>query len=137
MNLENEIAAWHAQMLAAGIKSPAPLDELEIHLHEEIERQMKSGLNEQNAFEVSIQQIGQPQNLKCEFKKSERTFMKRTMILLGILGVLVGAAMIMPAAHLYKEQGMVHNAIVGFSWGIPIAILGVGTTVFGFKKRKA
>ena len=33
-------------MLAAGIKTPMPLEELEILLREEIDRQMKSGLNE-------------------------------------------------------------------------------------------
>jgi hypothetical protein len=32
-------------MLAAGIETPLPLEELEIHLREEIERQVKSGLN--------------------------------------------------------------------------------------------
>ena len=59
------------------------------------------------------------------------------IILVGILGVLVGAAMIMPAAHLYKEQGMVHNAVVGFGLGIPIVLLGASATIYGFKKQKA
>jgi len=36
--LEKSIADWRRQMLAAGIKSPLPLEELEIHLREEIER---------------------------------------------------------------------------------------------------
>ena len=60
-DLEKEIADWRRQMLAAGIKTPVPLEELESHLREDIERQMKSGLNEQKAFEVSVQRIGQPQ----------------------------------------------------------------------------
>ena len=51
-DLEQSIADWRQQMLAAGIKTPVPLEELEIHLREEIERQMKSGLNEQDAFEI-------------------------------------------------------------------------------------
>ena len=85
-------------MLAAGIKTPVPLEELEIHLREEIERQMKSGLNEQTAFEISIRQIGQPKVLNSEFKKSERTFMKRTLIILiGIFAVLFGPAVFLPA----------------------------------------
>jgi hypothetical protein len=54
---------------AAGIKSPVPLEELEIHLHEEIERQLKSGLNEQKAFEISVQAIGEATPLKIEFQK--------------------------------------------------------------------
>jgi hypothetical protein len=137
-DLEQDIADWRKQMLAAGIKTPVPLDELEIHLREEIERQMKSGLDGQNAFGISVQQIGQPEMLNREFKRSERTFMKRTLIILaGIFGVLVGMALIMPAAHLYKEQGMVHNALIGFGWGIPVVLLGAGTTFYGFKRRKA
>jgi hypothetical protein len=68
-DLEQSIADWRTQMLAAGIKTPVPLEELEIHLREEIERKMKSGLNEQRAFEISVQQIGQAQPLKMEFKK--------------------------------------------------------------------
>ena len=42
-DLEQSIAEWRRQMLAAGIKTPVPLEELEIHLREEIEQQMKSG----------------------------------------------------------------------------------------------
>ena len=52
-------------MLAAGIKAPVPLDELESHLCEEIERQIKSGLGEQKAFEISVHQIGQPKMKGC------------------------------------------------------------------------
>jgi len=57
-------------MLAAGIKTPVPMEELEIHLRDEIERQMSLGLSEQEAFEISVQQIGQPKTLDGEFKKN-------------------------------------------------------------------
>ena len=56
-------------MLAAGIKTPVPLDELEIHLREGLEDQMKSGLNPQQGFEITVQQIGQSNILKNEFAK--------------------------------------------------------------------
>ena len=46
-------------MLAAGIKSPVPLEELEIHLREEIEQHIKSGLNEAEAFQAVVEKIGQ------------------------------------------------------------------------------
>jgi hypothetical protein len=68
-DLEQSIANWCKQMLAAGIKSPVPLEELEIHLREEIERQIKSGKNEQYAFENAIKKMGHPKNLKTEFTK--------------------------------------------------------------------
>jgi len=64
--------------------------------------------------------------------------MKRILtILVGIFAVLFGTAMILPALHLYNEQGMVHNAVVGFLFGIPVTLVGVSAAVYGFKKRKA
>jgi len=69
MKLEQSIAEWRKQMLAVGIKSPVPLDELENHLREEIEREIKPGINEQRAFEIAARQIGQPKPLIMEFKK--------------------------------------------------------------------
>ena len=68
-NLEQSIADWRKQMLAAGIKTPVPLEELEIHLREEIGRQMKSGLSESEAFDSAFHKIGQARILKTEFKK--------------------------------------------------------------------
>jgi hypothetical protein len=70
-NLEQSIAKWRKQMLAAGIKTPVPLEELEIHLRENIERQIQSGMNDQEAFEVANQQIGKANLLKEEFAKVE------------------------------------------------------------------
>jgi hypothetical protein len=69
-NLEQSIADWRQQMLAAGIKTPATLEELEGHLREEIERQIHLGLNAQAAFDLAAQKIGQAALLKIEFKKT-------------------------------------------------------------------
>jgi hypothetical protein len=138
-DLEKSIADWRKQMLAAGIKSPVPLEELESHLREEIERQMKSGLNGQTAFEISTRQIGQPKIINHEFKKSERTFMKRTLIiLLGIFAVLFGPAVFLPALALHNHQGVSGSrVIVPMAAGIIITLIGVSTAIYGFKKRKA
>jgi hypothetical protein len=43
-DLEKSIAEWRTQMLAAGIKTPVPMEELEIHLREEIEQQMAADI---------------------------------------------------------------------------------------------
>jgi len=72
-DLENSIADWRRQMLAAGIKTPVPLEELEIHLREEIERQMESGLNGLEAFSCAVQKIGEAHLIQNEFKKAEET----------------------------------------------------------------
>lgn len=68
-NLEQAIAEWRRKMLAADIKTPAPLNELELHLREEIERQVKSGITAQAAFQVAVESIGPVGQLKVEFKK--------------------------------------------------------------------
>src|SRR6267143_5316980 len=68
-NLNEKIAEWRRQMLAAGIESPVPLNELENHLRDDVEQQMRSGLSAQQAFEAAVQGIGQADVLECEFDK--------------------------------------------------------------------
>jgi len=72
-DLDQAIAEWRRQMLAAGIKTPAPLEELESHLREDVEQGMRSGLIAEAAFETAVQRMGQTDALKAEFKKAGRT----------------------------------------------------------------
>jgi len=88
-DLEKQIAEWRRQMLAVGIKSPVPLEELENHLREEVARQMKAGLNEQKAFEMAAGRMGQPEILKREFKKVESTSVKRISIFALFVGTVI------------------------------------------------
>ena len=69
-DLEQSIAAWRRQMLAAGVKNPNDLDELESHLREEVKRQTRLGASTKRAFEVATECIGQPAALQCEFAKA-------------------------------------------------------------------
>lgn len=71
-DLEKAISGWRRQMQAAGIQTPVPLEELENHLREDIEQQAKSGLSEQEAFEMAVGKIGQANPLKEEFQKINR-----------------------------------------------------------------
>src|ERR1700689_3863590 len=69
-DLESAITDWRKQMLDAGIKTPATLDELESHLRDEMGRQLQSGLDEAAAFRSAVQQIGRPGLLTAEFKRA-------------------------------------------------------------------
>lgn len=89
MNLEADISAWRRQMLAAGIKTPAPLEELESHLREEIERQMKSGSDEQEIFNSAVQKIGLAHTVQNEFKIVEEAREARDWKLTQILFAVV------------------------------------------------
>ena len=101
-SLEQSIADWRRQTLAAGIKTPVPLEELEIHLREEIERQMKSGISAQEAFTGAVQQIGKADMMKNEFEKvdgaKELRAWKQIQIIsfagLGVISLFIAACVI-------------------------------------------
>ena len=98
-NIEESIRKWRQQMLAAGIQMPVPLEELEIHLREEIERLARSGVAEDEAFHSAVQRIGSANALRNEFENAVITSKGRrwkwfeNFFLLTSLGMplLVGA----------------------------------------------
>jgi hypothetical protein len=102
-DLENSIANWREQMLVAGIQTPAPLEELEIHLREEIERQIQSRLSAKSAFESAVQQIGQAKTLKSEFAKADRTKSYALRGLKSFLIIVFSAAVIALNIYLASE----------------------------------
>src|SRR6185436_10685036 len=72
-DLEERIAEWRRQMTSAGISSPQVLDELESHLREEVERQIRSGASEPEAFTAADGRVGHATALKIEFEKASET----------------------------------------------------------------
>jgi hypothetical protein len=68
-NLEPSITEWRQQMLAAGIKSPVPLEELESHLRDDIDQQMRKGVSAKAAFDAAVQRLGRAEALKREFRR--------------------------------------------------------------------
>jgi Clp amino terminal domain, pathogenicity island component len=71
-DLEKSIHEWRQRMLGAGVKSEAILFELESHLRDDIEQQMRTGLSSQQAFEIAVERIGGAHQLKGEFAKVNR-----------------------------------------------------------------
>src|SRR5215467_5349864 len=71
-NLEQAILDWRRQMAARGIEAPGVLDELESHLRDDVEEQVRAGLGEQHAFDAAVQRIGESKTLKTEFHKVNR-----------------------------------------------------------------
>lgn len=68
-DLKQSITDWRRQMIAGGIKNPVPLDELESHLRDEIERQTESGRSESEAFNCAVQKLGSAFTVQNEFEK--------------------------------------------------------------------
>jgi uncharacterized protein involved in exopolysaccharide biosynthesis len=66
-NLEDELVKWRQAMAAAGLRTPALMNELEEHLREEVERQARLGISASDAFHSACERLGQPSVLREEF----------------------------------------------------------------------
>lgn len=141
-DLEQATADWRRQMIASGIKSSDALDELESHLREDVERQMRFGATAKPAFEQAVRSVGPAHRLKAEFaqvENTERKYMKRILIFIaGFIGIMVGMALVMPAVAQYRHEGAMRN---GEPWlfliGSLFTLAGGGAAVRGLKKRRA
>jgi len=88
-NLDIKITEWRRQMSADGIKTPSVLDELEAHLREDVESQMRAGWDEEKAFEAAVQRIGKSDLLEAEFAKIAGRKEGRVGKVLGIACCLI------------------------------------------------
>src|SRR6266704_3257419 len=88
-DLEKAIADWRQQMMAAGVSNGEALNELESHLRDDIEQEMRAGLSSQQAFELAAQKMGEAHQLKGEFAKVNRP---RTDILRRLKELFVGGS---------------------------------------------
>ena len=102
-DLEKSITEWRWQMSAAGIKTAVPLEELELHLREDVDRLIKSGLGEKAAFELAARQLGQPQILKSEFKKNGTATGRN----LGIIALAACMVMMLYVLNVHGHTGFV------------------------------
>jgi hypothetical protein len=68
-NLEQAIADWRRELVAGGLGSSEVIDELESHLRDDMEQQPCGNSDEEQAFQMAVQQIGQAAVLEPEFKK--------------------------------------------------------------------
>jgi hypothetical protein len=141
-DFEAEIAEWRCQLFTAGIKDVEVLEELESHLREEIDRGLRAGADPRRAFQTAADRFGRFQALKAEFdkiEKRERKYMKRGLIIgAGIVGVLVGMALVMPAVAQYRQIGAMRN---GEPWlflvGSLMTLAGCFAAANGLKKKRA
>ena len=112
-NLEQSIAEWRKQMLAAGIKSPVPLEELEIHLREEIGRNIQFGSARNRPLPLQSANLASPansiRNLTGAEIKTSPLMSKTVLILAGLFGISFGFAMALPVLGTFHRTGtMLH-----------------------------
>jgi hypothetical protein len=87
--LERAISEWRHEMQCRGIRAAEKLDELESHLRDDFEEQVRSGMEIQQAFDSARVSIGQSDPLGREFKKIRLTELLGELksALLSLIGV--------------------------------------------------
>jgi hypothetical protein len=135
-NLEQSISEWRRQLLAAGISSPVPLEELEMHLREDIGQLLNSGQNEAEAFKMAVQELGQARLLQNEFKKTgqaeyerkEEWTLRLVIAFMSLFALSLVAALLFRAGNMHQcsssQQISCLVAVAIFSlpvWCVPLA----------------
>jgi len=117
-NLEQSISEWRRRMLAAGIKTPVPLEELENHLREEIETQMRSGITAERAFAMAVERIGDASRLREEFEKAANPLEARKRKLLRaylfFCGLVIPYSILPIQWIIFQRAGKVE--VTGLEW---------------------
>jgi hypothetical protein len=116
-DLEPAIANWRQQMLAAGIRTPELLDELELHLREAIAHRHAEGVSEADAFAAAVAQIGPAATLKTEFRKIEAAAWNRPLALAA--WSLFAVSFFLPACGTgrgWQCAGLAAGAFWEFEW---------------------
>ena len=129
-DLEQSISAWRKQMLAAGVKSPVPLDELESHLRDEIERQIQSGAPPLRAFEISVRLIGSAAGLEREFKKSCSSKSKG-LLRMGTMGFAITIVLNFLGVYVFHRGSSVFFSDAWWSAWLPCYLVWTLFTVLG------
>lgn len=87
-DLSQKISNWRIQILQKGILEESDINELEVHIREQIEQLKDSELSEDEAFLVAIHRLGDPELLSSEYKKINGAYIWRRKIFLMIFGYI-------------------------------------------------
>jgi len=135
-SLEQAISEWRRQLAAGGIDSPKVLDELESHLREDAQEQMRSGSSPEQAFNAAVQRFGQRDVLRTEFKKVNggATALEKLMTLLSIILVAFIVWMsgytflqmeLSPSEQIVAYAAVAFTLLTAFAWRYAVPFLPV------------
>jgi hypothetical protein len=136
-DLDQAIAEWRRQMLAAGIKSPVPLEELESHLRDHVEQQVRLGIDPQQAFNTAARQIGYANELKSEFKKTCGTgWNARSLWFPGIIGLAITVILNLVGLFVLHKGSSVFFSDKWWADWFPNYILWMSFIIVGFTNHR-
>src|SRR2546427_13072183 len=84
-NLEQLIAEWRKTMMTEPNVGRETLDELENHLRENVDRLVRSGMTEPEAFQRAVTQLGDAPAIASEFQKLDQCTWLPVKVITGIV----------------------------------------------------
>src|SRR5258706_5840281 len=126
-DLESQIRGWRSELAAAMGNVPEPLDELESHLRDDIDRRIQLGADAQSAFEAARAQLGEAARLAQEFAKTSDRRWIPGWIAIGTVAAAVLLSAIWEAARASsgKVQPLLAWHVIAIVGGY-VAVLAVG-----------
>lgn len=86
-DLDQALARWRDHMGDQRLSDPDVLNELESHLRDEFEAQVRSGIEPQQAFDSATKRIGSPDTLRHEFARSSTLSDNLKNVFLTLAGI--------------------------------------------------
>jgi hypothetical protein len=121
--------------LAAGVETPVPLEELESHLREDVEKQMQRGVGAQLAFEAAVLRIGQASEIKNEFDKTYRAQWSGKFwwiwLWIGSFGLVVTVIMNLVGRCVIHRRSSVFFSHQWWADWLPSYIVWISLTIIG------
>jgi hypothetical protein len=133
VDLERSFADWRWQMLAAGLRTPELVEELELHLREEVEQQMRFGADPLEAFAAAVARMGSPVVLQREFRKIGLWGARFWWVLLGIgsFGLVQTAMLNLVGPMIFHRHASVFLSPKWWADWFPSYLVWVSFTVAG------
>jgi hypothetical protein len=91
-NLNQAIANWRARLVGSGVTNSEVLDELEGHLRDDVEQQVRLGFTPEHAFAQAVERLGHANTLKREFEKLEAPVLRLLRKLKALIASAIGVA---------------------------------------------
>ena len=134
MSIEDHIAAWRREIMAAMPHQEDAVRELEAHLRDHIGSLLRLGVAPDEAFEQSVRRLGEVHGIAQEFRRIRSRWTPAAWVVsvvLGLLGLLVVTVLVLMGSH-YVAGTMslllaAHVVVVTTGY---LAVLAVG--VMGF-----
>jgi hypothetical protein len=126
-DVESQIRGWRSDLAAEMGNVPEPLDELESHLRDDIDRRIQLGADAQSAFEAARAQLGGAGRLAREFAKtSDRRWIPGWIAIGTVVAVVLLTAIWATAgANSGKGQPLLAWHVITVTGGY-VAVLAVG-----------